>query len=337
MGIKSTRKSESYYNYYSDSGKEAIKGAPIPITATGGTKATPGDGYIYHLFSPADPGNFVITEGTAKIDCLIVGGGAGGGYDRGGGGGAGAFKSITLFGVTGTHPVTIGAHGGGGSGGNAGSNGSATTFAYDSVDYIAHGGGGGGGDSAQRGGSNAPGYGSGGGCTASPLGTGGPRGGEGGGDGDGSPMETWEPVPQGAHPGPLTRTGYPGKRWFNPAEGGGGGGAGSGGPRINTSTNAMVGGEGKTLPWIPTAYGVTGYFAGGGAGGGNGYPNGTQPPSSPGGGGKGGFGPSSPEAATTATAKTGSGGGGGSGSGPTTIRSGSDGAPGIVLLRYAAT
>ena len=84
----------------------ATVGGTTPITATGGTKATPGDGYIYHLFN--SPANFVISEGNAEMDVLIIGGGGGGGKDRGGGGGAGGFRPATLNGVTGTHPVAIG-------------------------------------------------------------------------------------------------------------------------------------------------------------------------------------------------------------------------------------
>ena len=80
-----------------------------PITATGGTKNTPGDGYIYHWFT--SNGNLSITEGDAAMDVLIVGGGGGGGYDRGGGGGAGAFYPLTLNGAPGTHPITIGSGG----------------------------------------------------------------------------------------------------------------------------------------------------------------------------------------------------------------------------------
>ena len=58
------------------------------ISATGGTKATPGDGYIYHHITSTGP--FNVTGGAGnKFDYLIVGGGGGGGYDRGGGGGGG--------------------------------------------------------------------------------------------------------------------------------------------------------------------------------------------------------------------------------------------------------
>ena len=69
--------------------------SPGPITATGGTKATPGDGYVYHYFTT--PGNFTISAGDDPINCLMVGGGGGGGFDRGGGGGGGAFRPETLL------------------------------------------------------------------------------------------------------------------------------------------------------------------------------------------------------------------------------------------------
>ena len=46
------------------SGGGAQGTASSPIDATGGTKATPGDGYIYHLFN--SPANFVISEGNAE-------------------------------------------------------------------------------------------------------------------------------------------------------------------------------------------------------------------------------------------------------------------------------
>ena len=79
-----------FYNSNLNSGGGAQAAVPVvPIIAAGGTKATPGDGYAYHLFTSG--GNFVVTQGNAALDILLVGGGGGGGYDRGGGGGAGAF------------------------------------------------------------------------------------------------------------------------------------------------------------------------------------------------------------------------------------------------------
>jgi len=67
-----------------------------PIVASGGTKSTPGDGFIYHVFTSS--GSLVVTEGTgSEFNCLIVGGGGGGGFDRGGGGGAGGLYNGTRF------------------------------------------------------------------------------------------------------------------------------------------------------------------------------------------------------------------------------------------------
>ena len=45
--------------------------AMTPVTATGGTKATPGDGYIYHYYT--SPGSLAISDGTGvDIDCIII-------------------------------------------------------------------------------------------------------------------------------------------------------------------------------------------------------------------------------------------------------------------------
>ena len=224
-----------------------------PITATGGTKNTPGDGYIYHWFT--SNGNLSISDGDAAMDVLIVGGGGGGGYDRGGGGGAGAFYPLTLNGAPGTHPITLGTGGAGDTsapGADGGTPGGDTTFTYNSTPYVANGGGGGSGDAGTNG-LDSPGNGSGGGTTGSPV--------------NASP---WDAGTGGAY-------GNPGKGSSRNGTGGGGGGAGSGGPNAGyqpeTTTTAQVGGNGKTLPWIPASYGSGGIFAGGGGGdaaGGNG-------------------------------------------------------------------
>ena len=72
-----------------------------PIGATGGTKSTPGDGYVYHQFyanvpgtapstaagpytkSPNTSGTFVAKQ-TLTCDVLIIGGGGSGGFGSGG-------------------------------------------------------------------------------------------------------------------------------------------------------------------------------------------------------------------------------------------------------------
>ena len=304
-----------------------------PITATGGTKATPGDGYIYHWFTSS--GSLVISAGGGpnyEMDVLMVGGGGGGGYDRGGGGGAGAFRPETLAGKVGTHPITIGGGGSGGTGTPGSTSGGESILVYDGTPYIAGGGGGGGG----TGGSPGP-------------GTPGTNGGSGGGGGYGSNE------PAGTCPDPTY--GNPGKLCVNVsptmyAMGGGGGGAGSGAsptvanpypyqgpvsfPTPGPQTPWHNASDGKTLPWIPTAYGEDGNFAGGGAGGGgNGAGWGSNTPAAQKAGAGRGSAPT--VQGDGAHANTGSGGGGGSGgtSPENPSQVGHDGAAGAMLFRYA--
>jgi len=98
-------------------------GAGVFSDATGGTKSTPGDGYIYHLFTT--PGSFTVNGGkipSSDNEVLVVGGGGGGGGRHGGGGGAGGYINSGPGSASqpavdipkGTHPVTIG-NGGAGS------------------------------------------------------------------------------------------------------------------------------------------------------------------------------------------------------------------------------
>ena len=48
-------------------------GTPEPIEATGGTKSTPGDGYIYHVFTSS--GSLSVTQGKgSEYNFLVVGG-----------------------------------------------------------------------------------------------------------------------------------------------------------------------------------------------------------------------------------------------------------------------
>ena len=74
-----------------------------PITATGGNKYTPGNGYIYHAFTnsmnSSPNGIFEQTAGGDTINVLIVagGGGGGGGYYGGGGGGGGILEGTVLL------------------------------------------------------------------------------------------------------------------------------------------------------------------------------------------------------------------------------------------------
>lgn len=299
------------------SGGGSVGGGGGPIDATGGTKATPGDGYIYHYFTSS--GSLVINSGDADMDVLIIGGGGGGGFDRGGGGGGGAFRPETLAGEPGTHPITIGAKGEGGEGSPGGTVGGDTTFVYNSTPYIAGGGGCGGG----TGGSPGP-------------GTPGSNGGSGGGGG-------YSGQPAGTCPNPSY--GNPGKLSNGPlVSGGAGGGAGSGAsptvanpyPYTAPASDVLAWNycsDGKTLPWIPTAYGQNGNFSGGGGAGGGagcGLPGTFEPVNQKAGAGAGG---SPTIAATAAATNTGSGGGGGAGGGPD--QHGKDGSNGVLLVRYS--
>ena len=78
-----------------------LMGGAGPISASGGNidGATPGNGYVYHIFTAS--GAFTVNSGAGDVEYVVVGGGAGGGYQAGGGGGSGG-------GVSGTMPVTPG-------------------------------------------------------------------------------------------------------------------------------------------------------------------------------------------------------------------------------------
>tara|TARA_X000000368_G_scaffold59939_1_gene42277 strand:- start:437 stop:1441 length:1005 start_codon:yes stop_codon:yes gene_type:complete len=331
MGVRATSQanfdsqSGSFSNNFASETGGDFKGEGI--AATGGTKASPGDGYTYHLFT--SPGLFTITgageAGTNEIQYLMVAGGGGGGYDKGGGGGAGGFVPGTVTAVAGAYPVILGPGGGGSTaGGSRGTNGGETAFGGwpgPAVPINTVGGGGGGGSSnspAQIGGTGSD-YGSGGGAWY---------------NNSGGVM--------GPQPVPGIASASPGNLGTSPiGNGGAGGGAGgSPGPGQPRSTSN----DGKTLPWIPATYGFAqtnepgsgggGYFGGGGAGGGNTVrpPAGTR-----GHAGAGmGLGDPSPSGSTLKNAMTnsGSGGGGGAGDGPDTKRRGGQGGPGVFLCRY---
>ena len=76
-------------------GRSAEVAVAAPISATGGTVTTPGNGYTYHAFTSTGPSSFVVSDdGTggsgADVTVLIVGGGGSGSGGWGGsGGGAG--------------------------------------------------------------------------------------------------------------------------------------------------------------------------------------------------------------------------------------------------------
>jgi len=281
--------------------------ALAPISGTGGTLLTPGNGYKYHVFTSS--GTFSITppgDGN-DITYLIVGGGGGGGGSvdayAGAGGGAGGYVEGTLT-VFGSFPLSITI----GSASSPAGNGNPSTIADPGTTITAWGGGAGGTGSPSPPTQwiGTPG-GSGGGATLNAT----------AGTGDrqtGTPTSTGSSPPQGFPGFTYATLGGPG------ALSGGGGGAGFGGP---VTTPSQTGGDGKAAfsgdSGIPPSYGTPGptpgrWFAGGGAGDGGS------------GGAGGGGGPGSNGTANT--------GGGGGARWPT--GAGRTGGSGIVIIKYLA-
>lgn len=86
---------------------------PPPLTATGGTKipsTDSGNEYTYHVFLYGTSDNFVVNTESGNVEVLIIGGGGGGAWSfYAGGGGAGGVVHGTSIPVTpGTYPITVG-------------------------------------------------------------------------------------------------------------------------------------------------------------------------------------------------------------------------------------
>tara|TARA_B100000965_G_scaffold305599_1_gene264496 strand:- start:296 stop:1318 length:1023 start_codon:yes stop_codon:yes gene_type:complete len=330
-----------------------VGGAPPAIEATGGTKSTPGDGYVYHFITG---GTFAVTSAgngpDGIIDICLVGGGGGAGADLGGGGGGGGFRITTVDIATlgaGNYPCSVGS--GGPSGGSSGpnpsrpraQNGDPSYFTLTPTTKIEVGGGGGGGGMNGAGGDPVvPDYewgyvgvpyphptastphpnttvypGSGGGAKAQR----GP-----GGAGAGSNFNS-----------------SPGQQGRNYEDAGlkrGGGGGGAGETGFSPTSTGGQGGAGKQLPWaLPTwgwgqnddsnTPGGYGWFAGGGGGGSDPAEFCPNDRSGKAGGGRGGC-PTTPYG--SGAARTGSGGGarGNSSAGAGT------GGSGVIMIRYPA-
>ena len=98
-------------------------GSPVPFSATGGTKTTPGDGGVYHTFTPT-PGTDTFSVATTSpaavggnyIEALVQGNGGAGGTGSnpgpqtkpsgGGGGGATGMWTIPIT-VAGDYPIKV--------------------------------------------------------------------------------------------------------------------------------------------------------------------------------------------------------------------------------------
>ena len=243
-----------------------ISGAPPAIDASGGTKTTPGDGYVYHQFLSG--GTFAVNSAgkgsDGIIDLCLVGGGGGGSLDGGGGGGGGGFRITTVdiagYGA-GNYPISVGNGGAGQPVGTPGptrppaSDGDSSAFAIPasispSPISIICGGGGGAGPIAPPTNNGRPGQPS-PFPTASPphpnatvypgSGGGGRKGATTGGLGASSPSNSPKAFNSGS-----------GGKGFGNFGGGGGGAAGDGGPSPATNTSADAK-QGAQLPWaLPT-------------------------------------------------------------------------------------
>jgi hypothetical protein len=283
----------------SNSVTKTLQGLP-----TGGTITTFGS-YRVHAFTSS--GTFTVPSGLSiTADTLVTaGGGAGGQHNTtsnyGGAGGAGGLIYDTGRSVTAAaYTVTVGAGGSGPDSGDRGNNGSNTTI----FGLTAIGGGGGGHQTLINAGKSG---GSGGGGSYPSVGS--ATGGAGtSGQGNAGAI--------GTHGGTSPS---------GPNASGGGGGAGSAGTPGTFSTPPHGGAGLNMSAYFGTAYGESGWFAGGGAGTNQqGYSTATG---GQGGGGDGGNYNNS--LATNGTANTGGGGGGGS-----SQQSGRSGGSGIVVIRY---
>ena len=305
-----------------------LRGETAPLVMSGGTKLTPGDGYVYHFFTSTTSITYYPSCSPFSIEMLLVGGGGASTGTLAGGGGAGGFRQVSVTLPNPAAPNTIKVGGGGG-------------FTYAFGVY------------APMGGTNPSGNPGQGAAGAS------------GGGGGGLNPQYGGSGPINPYPTPIGNPG--GDTLCTPTDlrgAGGGGGAGGTGfsptePFFSPSnkTRGGTGGSGKYLPgWtIPPSYGETGpvpgspgvtaqYFSGGGGGCAVRTPSTPPTENAPhslasrgGGGGHGGFydtTPSpSPTAATNGDANTGGGAGGPAGFSPPPSNY-TYGGSGIVIIRY---
>ena len=297
---------------------------PPPFEASGGTKipaSDAGNGYSYHVFLYGTSDNFVVNSGSKDVEVLIVAGGGGGAwsYYSGGGGGGGCVTALGGgggFGGSGAYPDSASGGSGGGAHGYPADGSASIVKAPQPVpgDFTAYG---------NNGGLGTPYAGGGGGGAGAAGGPAVPRGpnspgtyhfGGLGGNGRAFP----------AFPAPIIAPAIPTTNIPDaPVD--------AGGPGTVTERAAFT-----------AVVGPTGLYAGGG-GGGLYYTIGPDPaangkPAGGTGGGADGAGsePSGPQPwdigpARDAVMHTGGGGGGGN-YGANSF--GTDGATGIVLVRY---
>ena len=297
-----------------------------PVSATGGSTYTPGDGYKYHKFTYPNSDSFVKTAGDVNVDILVVAGGGGGGSYYGAGAGAGGVAiGLDISLPNATHQITVGNGGVGGAGSNPpAKNGGNSAFGTSGNPYagqpdhiIAKGGGGGGNTYTAANGQ---------------------AGGSGGGDAGGnSPPYGGLATQPGTNPSPkVTDHGYPGGYSYPTGGYAPAGGGGAGAQGVNLTQNQPGGGnggDGVPISQFPypkigepglNPYSPTNNHYGGGGGASIYHTAGG--PAFQGKGGDGGGG--SPPTGQSAIDKLGGGGGGGHPSG------GGSGGQGIVVVRY---
>ena len=114
MGIRSQSNPEQSFNdVFANTGLDAVSPAPVPASATGGTKTTY-SGKTIHTFTAS--GAFTLSGGPLAIEYVIIGGGASGGSNGTnaygtGGGGAGQVRTGTTTVADASMTITIGAGG----------------------------------------------------------------------------------------------------------------------------------------------------------------------------------------------------------------------------------
>jgi len=273
------------------------------IVAEGGIATRDGD-YIVRTF-PAGTFDLNVISNTGNYDLTILGsaaGGAGGGTNNGGagGGGGGDVLEVTFTPTVRSYALTVGV-GGVAVGRNTGTNGANTTFETESgTETLLGGGGGGSGESSTSGDGGS--------------------GGSAGGNGYNRPIRVATANGNNVNLGGVTPAIYDG--------GAGGGGADSVG-LDTTSADGANGGAG----YASSISGTLKYYGAGGGGGSFSNPNPGLGGSSTGGNGGYTFG-GALQLPTNPIANSGSGGGGAGNYLTVDDKVGSNGADGVVIVRY---
>ena len=114
MGARSTNSTQSFFDDFLSSGKDAVNPAPLVTKATGGDVVFEDGGYTYHVYTTTGASTFVVKYGPISAQYLVVGGGGATGQTGGGGGGgggAGGLLNSTVPLANNPYPVVVGAGG----------------------------------------------------------------------------------------------------------------------------------------------------------------------------------------------------------------------------------